>query len=77
MGRRSGARTLPDWRVRPVSQASVRHRPAKRRFQVAENEFPRSADIIVMPGVRHEPPEERPEEINAIVLSFLRDIGFK
>jgi pimeloyl-ACP methyl ester carboxylesterase len=31
-------------------------------------------DIIVMPGVGHEPPEERPEEINAIVLKFLRDI---
>ena len=30
-----------------------------------------------MPGVGHEPPEERPEEINAIVLKFLRDISFQ
>ena len=33
-------------------------------------------EIIIMPGVGHTPPEERPEEINAIVLKFLKDIGF-
>lgn len=33
-------------------------------------------DIVMMPGVGHTPPEERPEEINAIVLRFLNDIGF-
>ena len=33
-------------------------------------------DIIMMPGVGHTPPEERPEESNAIVLKFLKDIRF-
>ena len=33
-------------------------------------------DIIVMPGVGHTPPEEKPEEVNAIVLKFLRDIRY-
>jgi len=32
-------------------------------------------EIIKMPGVGHQPPEERPKEINAIVLKFLEDIG--
>ena len=32
-------------------------------------------DIIMMQGVGHTPPEERPEEINGIVLKFLKDIG--
>ncbi|MGA7282981.1 MAG: alpha/beta hydrolase [Candidatus Cybelea sp.] len=30
-----------------------------------------------VPGVGHVPPEERPEEINAIILTFLRDINFR
>ncbi len=30
-----------------------------------------------MPGVGHTPPEERPEEINAIILKFLRDINYQ
>jgi pimeloyl-ACP methyl ester carboxylesterase len=33
-------------------------------------------EVIMMPGVGHTPPEERPEEINTIVLKFLKDIGF-
>jgi len=33
-------------------------------------------DIIVMPGVGHTPPEERPDEVNRIMLRFLRDIDF-
>jgi pimeloyl-ACP methyl ester carboxylesterase len=33
-------------------------------------------EIIMMPGVGHTPPEERPKEINAIVLKFLKDIAF-
>jgi hypothetical protein len=33
-------------------------------------------DIIKMPGVGHHPPEQRPKEINATVLPFLKDIGF-
>jgi pimeloyl-ACP methyl ester carboxylesterase len=33
-------------------------------------------EIIMMPDVGHTPPEERPKEINAIVLKFLKDIGF-
>lgn len=31
-------------------------------------------DIITMPGVGHTPPEERPQETNAIVLEFLKDL---
>lgn len=37
--------------------------------------FPDIRDIITMPGVGHTPPEERPEEVNAILLDFLRDIS--
>ena len=33
-------------------------------------------DIIMMPGVGHTPPEERPDEVNAIVLKFLKDIDY-
>ena len=32
-------------------------------------------EIITMPGVGHTPPEERPDDINAIVLKFLKEIG--
>lgn len=38
--------------------------------------FPDIREIIMMPGVGHTPPEERPEEFNAILLKFLRDIGY-
>jgi pimeloyl-ACP methyl ester carboxylesterase len=38
--------------------------------------FPDMREIITMPGVGHTPPEERPEEVNAIVLKFLKDIGY-
>jgi pimeloyl-ACP methyl ester carboxylesterase len=34
-----------------------------------------AALILTIPGVGHTPPEERPEEVNAIVLKFPRDIG--
>ena len=33
-------------------------------------------EIITMPGVGHTPPEERPEDINAIVLKFLKEFSF-
>ena len=46
-------------------------------FKSLRTNFRDLRDIIVMPGVGHEPPEERPEEINAIVLKFLRDISFQ
>ena len=32
-------------------------------------------EVIRVPGVGHTPPEERPDEINAIVLKFLKDVG--
>lgn len=38
--------------------------------------FPNMLEIITMPGVGHTPPEERPEEVNTIVLKFLKDICF-
>ncbi|HEX8828756.1 MAG TPA: alpha/beta hydrolase [Xanthobacteraceae bacterium] len=31
---------------------------------------------MMLPGVGHTPPEERPEEINDIVLKFLAGIGY-
>jgi pimeloyl-ACP methyl ester carboxylesterase len=37
--------------------------------------FPDLREIVTMPGVGHTPPEERPEEVNEIVLKFLDDIG--
>lgn len=37
--------------------------------------FPNIRDIIMVPDVGHTPPEERPEEVNAIVLKFLKDIS--
>ena len=33
-------------------------------------------EIITMKGVGHTPPEESPKEVNAIVLKFLKDIGY-
>lgn len=33
-------------------------------------------EIVMLPGVGHTPPEERPEEVNMIVLKFLKDIGY-
>jgi pimeloyl-ACP methyl ester carboxylesterase len=45
-------------------------------FKSLNTNFRDMREIIIMPGVGHTPPEERPEEINAIVLKFLKDIGF-
>lgn len=33
-------------------------------------------DVIMLTGVGHTPPEERPEEINKIVLTFLKAFGY-
>lgn len=33
-------------------------------------------DIITLRGVGHTPPEERPQEVNDIILKFLGDIGY-
>jgi pimeloyl-ACP methyl ester carboxylesterase len=33
--------------------------------------------IVMLPGVGHAPPEERPDDVNAIVLKFLQDIGYE
>ena len=46
-------------------------------FKSLRTNFRDLRDIIVMPGVGHIPPEERPEEINAVVLTFLKDISFQ
>ena len=44
-------------------------------FKGLKTAFSDMREIIIMPGVGHTPPEERPEEVNAIVLKFLKDIG--
>lgn len=49
-----------------------RQRPA---FNSLKTNFPEMRDVIILPGVGHTPPEEKPEEVNAIVLKFLKDIG--
>ena len=36
--------------------------------------FPNMREIISMPGVGHTPPEEKPDDINDILLRFLNDI---
>ncbi len=38
--------------------------------------FPDLRDVVTLPGVGHSPPEERPEDVNGIILEFLKDIGF-
>jgi hypothetical protein len=32
-------------------------------------------EIIMLPGVGHTPPEEKPEEVSALLLKFLKEIG--
>ena len=44
-------------------------------FKSLRTTFRHMRDIIVMPGVGHTPPEEKPDEVNAIVLKFLKEIG--
>ena len=45
-------------------------------LRVLKTNFRDMREIIMLPGVGHTPPEERPEEVNAIVLKFLKDIGY-
>jgi pimeloyl-ACP methyl ester carboxylesterase len=33
-------------------------------------------EVIMLPGVGHTPPEERPEGVNTLLLKFLKEIGF-
>jgi pimeloyl-ACP methyl ester carboxylesterase len=44
-------------------------------FRSLQTNFRDMREIITVPGAGHTPPEKKPEEINAIVLKFLRDIG--
>ena len=50
-----------------------RQKPALKSLKT---NFREMRDIIIMPDVGHTPPEERPEEVNAILLKFLKDIGY-
>jgi pimeloyl-ACP methyl ester carboxylesterase len=45
-------------------------------FASLKTNFRDMREIKIMPGVGHTPPEEKPEEVNAIVLKFIKDIGF-
>ncbi|WP_197521270.1 alpha/beta fold hydrolase [Mycobacterium sp. E787] len=43
-------------------------------FESLTVNFPNMREIITMPGVGHTPPEEKPDDINEILLRFLNDI---
>jgi epoxide hydrolase A/B len=49
-----------------------RQGPALRGLKTSFREM---REIIMLPGVGHTPPEERPEEVNALVLKFLKEIS--
>ena len=44
-------------------------------LKAVKTNFREMRDVIILPGVGHTPPEERPEEVNALVLKFLKEIG--
>lgn len=46
-------------------------------FESLRTNFRDMREIIVLPGVGHTPPDEWPEEVNGIVLKFLREIGYE
>lgn len=50
------------------------------RFAAAMKALPTTfadlRDVITLPGVGHTPPEEAPEAVNAILLGFLKGIGY-
>jgi pimeloyl-ACP methyl ester carboxylesterase len=48
----------------------------RRPLESLKTTFRDVRDIIIVPGVGHTPPEERPDEINAYVPKFLKDIGY-
>lgn len=43
-------------------------------FTSLEVNFPNLRETIIMPGVGHTPPEEKPDAINTIVLKFLSEL---
>lgn len=45
-------------------------------FRSLKSNFRHMREIIMMPGVGHAPPEERPEEVSAILVKFLKEIDF-
>jgi pimeloyl-ACP methyl ester carboxylesterase len=45
-------------------------------FKALKTNFTDMREIIIMPGVGHTPPEERPKEVVALLLKFLKDIGY-
>ncbi len=45
-------------------------------FKSLKLNFPDIRDIIMLPGVGHTPPEERPDEINSLVIKFLKNIAY-
>ena len=41
-----------------------------------ESNFSDMRNVITLPGIGHTPPEERPDEVSAIVVKFLKGIGY-
>ena len=62
--------------MRPIGEASVRFDRQNTAFKSLRTNFRDLRDVIVVPGVGA-PAEGRPQEINAIILKFLRDINFQ
>lgn len=60
----------------PSTQAQLGINRQEAAFKSLRTNFRDMREIIMMPGVGHTPPEEKPEEVNAIVLKFLKDIGY-
>lgn len=44
-------------------------------FASLQTNFTDMRGVIVMPGVGHTPPEERPDDVNAVLLTFLEGLG--
>ena len=46
----------------------------KQGFESLKANFVDMREIVILPGVGHTPPEEKPEEVNAIIINFLKSL---